>query len=831
MKRQECRFPECLAQNSELTGKAVRWFGTTVEAEYSAGAIAGLSSSSTLSNNLYTRDGVPGGMEGSDCNGARRAHTITLGESVSTAGAETVYDVSGLTAIGNGALRYTEGGGTTNLYSGAGQRLTFTGVPGYIVTKDSSGGDMTSIVLNGSTLTMPAYDVTVNAVWWYGRGTATDPYRIATTNDLNRFAASVNGGKNYQGKYFLQTADLAYDNATNNYTPVGIVASAFGGTYDGGGHVVRGININRPNDLYLGLFGSVTGFGTVQNVTLAESVFVGYGKIGGIAGQFSGRAVSNCCVRSDVIIGTGHEDTWYLGGIAGSSGSLIVGCFSAASITTNGYGLCLYYGGVVGYLTGSSAKIKDCLYGGTCVEGSRRVGSIAGSINNGGTLVNNYYTGANMPGGVDGNDADGARRAYTLTLGEDIGIEGAESVYDVSGIAAIGDSVLALRLLGEGGTTNHYCGEGQTLTLTGAVEYAATKMADFSDVTAEVLDGSTLTMPDYEITVTVPGGFLTDWARLQAAIDAAENDATIILDRDYESVYMEAEIGCDEEGNPVMEATYEDLPLTISGGKSITIDLNGHTIAGCGRDSVLVIENGGSLTLTNRVEGAGAVTGGSRGVHVGGFFCLQGGAIAANDGGGVYVECGEFTMTGGTISGNTAHYYGGGVYVSNGGLFTMASGMISGNSARYDGGGVYVAEDGTFTMASGMISGNSANYGGGAFVNGIGSIGIGSFTMDGGEITGNYARYAGGGVYIFGGAFTMAGGEISENDTDGDGGGMYIDGIEDISIGAFTMDGGTISGNYARYDNGGVYLSSDGSFTMDGGTISGNATEENCGGV
>ncbi|MDR1786901.1 MAG: fibronectin type III domain-containing protein [Treponema sp.] len=146
------------------------------------------------------------------------------------------------------------------------------------------------------------------------------------------------------------------------------------------------------------------------------------------------------------------------------------------------------------------------------------------------------------------------------------------------------------------------------------------------------------------------------------------------------------------------------------------------------------------------------------------FNMKQGAKISGNGGGGVTVYTGgNFTMSGGEISGNTKSSstgttYGGGVYVT--GTFTMSGGKISGNTATTSysaassfGGGVYVS--GTFTMRGGEISGNTANYGGGVSV-------YGTFTMSGGEISGNTVSYYGGGVYvpITGGIFMKSGGVI-----------------------------------------------------------------------
>lgn len=134
--------------------------GTTVIGNSKTGPIVGETSMSNLTNNYYTDSSFGDGMYG-----ARRARTVSLGDGITISGAETTYDVSGLTAIGTAALRTSAG----TIYSGKGQTLTlgYSGaVPegytlSYTVTRTSNGSDITTDVLSGTTLTMPAYDVTV----------------------------------------------------------------------------------------------------------------------------------------------------------------------------------------------------------------------------------------------------------------------------------------------------------------------------------------------------------------------------------------------------------------------------------------------------------------------------------------------------------------------------------------------------------------------------------------------------------------------------------------------------------------------------------------------
>jgi len=183
------------------------------------------------------------------------------------------------------------------------------------------------------------------------------------------------------------------------------------------------------------------------------------------------------------------------------------------------------------------------------------------------------------------------------------------------------------------------------------------------------------------------------------------------------------------------------------------------------------------------------------------------------------------------------------MYVQSSGRLELKSGAISGNNSSSSyGGGVYVATDGTFTMSGGTIFGNTAFSSSSNIYGGGGVYVSGTFTMNGGEISDNIASssssssysFGGGGVYVSGGTFIMSGGEISNNNaahsstpssySSSGGGGVYLSG------GALTMSGGIISGNTTIFSGGGVYLSG-GTFTMSGGIISGNISSSTGGGV
>lgn len=101
--------------------------------------------------------------------------------------------------------------------------------------------------------------------------------------------------------------------------------------------------------------------------------------------------------------------------------------------------------------------------------------------------------------------------------------------------------------------------------------------------------------------------------------------------------------------------------------------------------------------------------------------------------------------------------------MAGGGTFTMTGGSIAGNTAAA-GGGVYVDEGGTFTMAGGSINNNKATSGGGGGV----MVNLGTFTLSGGSITGNATNDetygSGGGVCLYG-TFYLSGDSIIQNNT------------------------------------------------------------------
>lgn len=210
----------------------------------------------------------------------------------------------------------------------------------------------------------------------------------------------------------------------------------------------------------------------------------------------------------------------------------------------------------------------------------------------------------------------------------------------------------------------------------------------------------------------------------------------------------------------------------------------------------------GTCTLTNvTIQECKAPKGGGMCVNAG-TLTITGGSFTKNvtsagksqQGGAIYSEDGKLTLDGCMIGGdnsgdgNTAKK-GGGIYLKNVAL-TMKGVTVKNNKALTQGGGIYLA-DGQLKIPGGnTIADNS--------------------------ITGTDASAAGGGIYVERGMLTLEGGIISGNNAKANkGGGVYLN-----KTSSFIMNLGKIENCSAKY-GGGVSLAGKSSFTMKGGSITG----------
>lgn len=251
-----------------------------------------------------------------------------------------------------------------------------------------------------------------------GSGTKSDPYRIYNAVQLNQ----VRNFLNNSNVYFSLEADIdmtdwiAENNPVQGWQPIGS-SSSFSGTFNGNGHTISNLWINRPENNYIGLFGYVFG-GNLYDLELTNSTIEGGNNVGGIVGYYAANEsnISGCSFNGSI------KGDSYCGGIIGHSSCTntsfsISGCSFNGSIKGDSYcggiiGCCYKYDST---MNSDDVKISDCFT--DCdIYVSSDAGGIVGYINFDtvyyNIIINNCISICNMNGGdniggIIGNIFDG----------------------------------------------------------------------------------------------------------------------------------------------------------------------------------------------------------------------------------------------------------------------------------------------------------------------------------------------------------------------------------------------------------------------------------------
>ena len=180
-----------------------------------------------------------------------------------------------------------------------------------------------------------------------GDGSKTNPYEIATAEQLAKLARDVNNGNTFLGKYFKLTADIYLSGGI--WMPIGKYYNKgygngdnrlFFGKFDGNGHVIKNMHIQWEGTeawSAWGLFSTLQGASstnltTVTNLIIEDATvekkpeFKPYGpgyKVGVVAGEIYGNTeLSNIIIRGSKI--KDNDETYEInneskiGGIAGN---------------------------------------------------------------------------------------------------------------------------------------------------------------------------------------------------------------------------------------------------------------------------------------------------------------------------------------------------------------------------------------------------------------------------------------------------------------------------------------------------------------------------------
>lgn len=279
----------------------------------------------------------------------------------------------------------------------------------------AAGNTSNYYVNNGAKVYLPAG---ANFSTKLGSNGATTPWTVITTLGAagSVTASDLQGMNGNLAGHYVLGADInatatAGWNAGAGFVPVGNSGTKFTGSFDGLGHTVTGLTINRPANVlannYQGLFGYADVGSTLRNVGLLNSSISGLSIVGALVGRSDG-AISYSYADGGSVTGSLHQ----VGGLVGALGGTGSISYSYANVSvtgTSGHGASSStIGGLVGKtFVGSSISNS---YATGSVHGGAYVGGLVGQ--NDADIDTSYASGAvtatNTRGGFIGDQLGGA---------------------------------------------------------------------------------------------------------------------------------------------------------------------------------------------------------------------------------------------------------------------------------------------------------------------------------------------------------------------------------------------------------------------------------------
>ena len=369
---------------------------------------------------------------------------------------------------------------------------------------------------------------------------------IKTAADWDLFCDLQEAGETFSGKTVRLGADITV-------TRMGSSTTQFQGTFDGQGHTLTvqyGTPSEPVNQQFVAPFPVVTGAATFRNLTIAGSIYNGYDTndtsddkgTGGLIGHLFGGVTVEHCV-STVTVNAASDRA---GGFVGHCEHAVTftDCVSSAIVTCTGSGSgfvgwsrngehtiafygCLFDGkvlkqGNVGSGNGSfvgwkgfskTVTITNCIAAPAADDNMATYNSATfcrysadTSLDNGETHITNcYYT--HTLGAAQG------MARHTVTAGTDVTVAHAGvathyatsgiTAYKATGASAASDPFIAGLLYNNNVVDVLYAGSGDVVSLTLSNTGAPLGYQYGYTASAGTLSGTTLTMPDANVTVNV----------------------------------------------------------------------------------------------------------------------------------------------------------------------------------------------------------------------------------------------------------------------------------------------------------------------------------------
>lgn len=227
-------------------------------------------------------------------------------------------------------------------------------------------------------------------------GTATNPYQIATLNNLYWIAATdtdvptPNRAARWAAHY-IQTTDIDASATSgwfsgSGWVPIGTFSVAFTGSYNGGYYSINDLHINRSTTSRVGLF-AITRGAEVSNLTINGNVTGGGDWVGLLVGDATEGTTIDNCHSSGTVTGSDRHVGGLIGRIGTSPGTTIINSSSSAAVDGD-----RLVGGLVGFVCNGSTVRESFATG--SVSGRFEVGGLIGTLCFGTTAEDVYATGS-----------------------------------------------------------------------------------------------------------------------------------------------------------------------------------------------------------------------------------------------------------------------------------------------------------------------------------------------------------------------------------------------------------------------------------------------------
>lgn len=274
----------------------------------------------------------------------------------------------------------------------------------------------------GGTLTMPAGNLTLYALWSGDGSTKEKPVLITDVQGMKDVGTSS------KKKHYRLCKDLVLDDWEAIHHDNGFFNDPFSGTFDGGGHTLTLNGVKGIRTTFQGSSGTISGYffslfayiesGEVRRLRVDGQITVNGTDesadyyVGGIYGHnFLGTVTD--CISDVTVTATGKMSTLYAGGIAGYNISgKIFNCYATGEIESTATAKDVNLGGIAGY---NGFHIANCAALNSNISGEDRqnttyIHRITGYST--GTIVNNYASATLTAFGdkgldkLDGEDCD-----------------------------------------------------------------------------------------------------------------------------------------------------------------------------------------------------------------------------------------------------------------------------------------------------------------------------------------------------------------------------------------------------------------------------------------